>query len=370
MTKNDRENFVNGNINWTEIEDEEHTVALQTDKGLYGFHLKEYPRPGSLSIPGFTVLSGSNASPSAGRVVVSYGTRTGWVWCSEDDNAETLSCTYEGGGWVNNEENLGEIVTESPTFEAAVEAAVDAALQDIPRLNFALTQFSVANSGVDADHDLTLTAHLPDGTTESLTKRCDAAAAWAQGDGGSLIYDTTAIPMSGYIKIYAITDGTDIDYIGRINSVALPTLPSGWTFVSIQPIEWLTDSSANLRVMTHARGKMIPGYALDLDLNALATGSTRTARTAVNAPAEVVADLRLQKATDADSIKVEATAHADQAPSNSAGALSDIGATGSQDYNNYSIYIDSSRQYATDGSGDGATIYLQIYAWATRAPWR
>src|SRR5690606_16418126 len=96
---------------------------------------------------------------------------TNLVILHENNFEELFKVDYQGGGTVQSVEDIGALVDEE----------VQTAVSELTLIGGS-TSFRMSNSSVDADHDLTFTAYNPDGTETSITKRCDAAAAWAKGD--------------------------------------------------------------------------------------------------------------------------------------------------------------------------------------------
>ena len=92
-TRNSRVNPLNGQINWTAIIDETHTIELHSDKGLYGFYLTERPQSGS--IVAYNTSTGIETGETMD--IITFGTPqenqlypdvrggTCWVWANEND---------------------------------------------------------------------------------------------------------------------------------------------------------------------------------------------------------------------------------------------------------------------------------------------
>lgn len=111
---NDRTNPFTGAVNWTPIANEIRDIALDPDKGIYGFYLDERPQVGTLVVRDIT----SGAATGAGLSVINSGTPgsgqcrpdtaggTGFVWCNVSDNGKNLECDYSGGGTAGHERSL------------------------------------------------------------------------------------------------------------------------------------------------------------------------------------------------------------------------------------------------------------------------
>jgi len=363
QTKNDRTHPFTGAVNWTAISGELHSVELHTDKSLYGFYLKEVPQAGTLVVldvstgaatgAGLTVVG--SGTPGAGQCRPDTDGNTGFVWCNSADNGKSLSVSYNGGGFVANQKNIEDIV-----------AAVGAGVTDA-ELAAAQATFHVARDAGDTEHDLLITRTLPDGTTSTITKRMDATFAKGTGNGG--MQSGSSLPTSGYYWLFVITEDStgDWDIIGHTS--LSPTIPSGLTRAKAKPIlGWLTDASANNRALSHnVNGNyVLCTDTLVLDVDVTNQGTSRTTRTAVNAIPNVMAfgDWYVENGSAAQ-VKIEATAHTDQAPLINAAALS-IGYVDASDPRHMGyleIPLDEARQFATDSSAVNTTIRIQIKGW-------
>lgn len=237
--------------------------------------------------------------------------------------------------------------------------------------------FEFANAA-DTDHDITVTIYTDTGSTSTITKQMDAT--WVEGTNQGGMESGQSLPTSGVVKWIVITkdaDPTVIDIIGTPRTTLSDlVVPTGWSKkCAFDVFRMVTDSSANFPTFTHNlfAGVVLLTGTLALDLNVSDQGTTRTTRQAINVPDRVVA-LRRSYAACASSheSKVEALIHTDQAPTRSAAALADHWSDSGYSSAGYvlgssPVYIDASRNYATDSTQANTTLYVQFYGWFWRA---
>ena len=234
----------------------------------------------------------------------------------------------------------------------------------LPRLTF-----SSDAPGAPAGVSLTITAHFPTG---DVTFVKDFSSAWEREAGayeGGLAAGAS-FPTSGEFFIQAIQiNGGQIDFVGS-NSASV-TIPDGWEKIGPEHVFIALVSGTVFRTFTHdsLSKSVLLSDSLSLDLSVSDQGTTRTTRTAVNAPRNVLAFYRSTTRHDSGSYNatISPAALVDQAPSLSAAALATTWNSGSTgDAPNVEVALmplNSSRQYTTDSTNSSTYIRVQFYGW-------
>lgn len=371
--------------------------------GFVGFQLQDRPSITTLRIYNGSDSDDSNDSniygtelsiiqtgtPNASQVKVNAA--NGWCQTHIDNLNMYFIAVYDSRGTntafdsVDSrvDQVIGTLVDDAIAeaiagpIQTAIDTAVDAAVSGGAVADAVqegvfkhLTRYTYSRDVGDTDHDLLMSGVSPDGTASSIVKQLDAT--WAKGTNAGGMQSGSSLPTSGVVYVFKIEEDStgDIDFIGHTSTS--PTIPAGWTRASARAFMVLTDSSANIRAFTHGDGVVLLTDTLALDLNVADQGTTRTTRTAVNAPPDVLALRRSHSVCGAThETKVEALAHTDQAAALAAAGLydhrSDSGfASNAFGAGQSPVYIDSNRQYATDSTQASTSLYVQFYGWFWR----
>lgn len=367
--------------------------------GFVGFQLQDRPSISTLRIYNGSDSDDSNDSniygtelsviqtgtPNAAQVKVNPN--NGWCQTHIDNLNMYFIAVYDSRGTNNAFDSVEQKVVDSigtqitdqidavlPGEIAAAVAALDIQGTVDDSIDFIGNRYHFANSSGDTEHDLEITTYGRDGTSSVITKQMDTT--WAAGTNQGGMQSGSSLPTSGFYYVFVIRNDTTraIDFIGHTS--LSPTIPAGWTRVSARDVFRLcTDSSANHAQFSHDLdgGVVLLTGTLALDLDVSDQGTTRITRTAVNVPGGVVALRRsFSVCGSSHQSKVEATVHTDQAPSISGAALADHWSDSAFASSAFSIgsapvFINASRQYSTDSTQAGTTLYVQFYGWFWRA---
>lgn len=361
---------------------EELVVASQANfDGKYGVRLAGVPRNGSV-----VVLDMTNPSDPVQMTQVNATPGVGQFWVAEQSASADYGQVNVGFGFIEVHSSLNGITLEvhyqsigsvlsatviDDKISTEVTSQIDAASTSLG--NYA---FEFAN-GADTDHDVTITIYSPSGATSSITKQMDAT--WVEGTNAGGMESGQIMPTSAVVKWIVITkdsDPTVIDFIGtpRTTLSAL-VVPAGWSKkCAFDVFRMVTDSSANFPLFQHSifAGVVLLRGTLALDLSVADQGTTRTTRQAINVPDRVMALRRSHSSCGSTHIvKVEALIHTDQAPTISGAALYDHRGDSAVASNALGagqgvVYVDASRQYATDSTAASTSLYVQFYGWLWR----